>query len=234
MRSGVLLRFSLIVACLACASSLHAQQISSGSKASSAAATAKAASLFGHNLLINGNAEAQMKGKAVPGWGDPQEGFSTPEYGSVGSEWDWGLSGCPACGKQYFHLEWEADGGERSFSQVVDVSHQAAAIDAGKVTGTLDGYFGAFRDADTSDHLVATYFDESGKELGMIETPWVDTKALQPAKAGSTSLMALEAHGPVPAGTRKIAVKLVAKATGTSGSYLGLADNLSLVLNQTQ
>ncbi len=171
-----------------------------------------------------------MKGKVVPEWGDPQEGFSTPAYGSVGGEWDWGLSGCSTCQKQYFHLEWDGAGRERSFSQAVNVAQEAALIDEGKVAATLSGYFGAYRESDTTDHLVATFQDEGGKALGSLETAFVDTKALPAVEKGSTPLMLLDAHGTLPQGTRKVEVKLVAKSTGDSGSYLAVADNLSLVL----
>ncbi len=119
---------------------------------------------------------------------------------------------------------------ERSFGQVVNVAREAAIIDEGKVAVTLSGYFGAYRESDTTDHLVATFQDESGKSLGSMETALVDTKALPAVEKGATSLMFLDAHGTLPKGTRNVEVKLVAKATGESGSYLAVADNLSLVL----
>jgi hypothetical protein len=180
---------------------------------------------------VNGDAEAEVQDKEVPGWGDPQDEFTTPAYGSQGGEWDWGVSGCPGCGKQYFHLMWEGEGTERSFSQTVDVTAEAKAIDSGNVEAKLSGYFGGYRDGDTTDYLVAEFLDEGGQTLGSLVTRPVDTKVLPPPPVGNTSMMPIEAKGKLRAGTRRIVVTFRGKATGTSGSYLALGDNLALVLS---
>lgn len=190
-------------------------------------------SVLDRNLLGNAGAEAEMIDTAVPGWGAAQDSFVTETYGHTAGEWDWGMSGCPGCGKRYFRIAWEGPESSKRFAaQTVDVSHAAEAIDGGQVTTRLSGYVGALRGGDTTAQITAVYLDSAGKELGRLETPFVDVKALPKPEQGDASFLHIDAHGPTPSGTRKIEVQLIAKPTGGSGSYLGVADNLSLVLTR--
>ena len=192
--------------------------------------TAKLAPLFGSNLLKNGGIEATTTDeKKVPGW-MAADGFTRAEYGSVGGEWDWGLSGCQGCGKYYARLAFDGDVHELLTSQTVDVSAGAAKIDANKVTVTISAYLGGYRDADTTSVLNASFQDVDGKELGSLVTDPVDTKALQQAAKGSTSLALCEKSGSLPAGTKKIVFTWHAKSTGDSADYLALGDNFLLQL----
>ena len=189
-----------------------------------------APSIFGRNLLANASGETEMRDNgAIPGWGDPQEGFATDEYGHTSGEWDWGLSGCPGCGKRYFRLAWDGEVQQKSATQIVDVTPAAASIDAGNVTAELSGYVGAIIGSDTAAQLVAVFTDTGGKELSQMQTPAADTNKLPKPPAGEASLTVLKISGAVPAGTRKVQVRLLAKGGG-SGSYLAVADNLSFQL----
>jgi hypothetical protein len=198
------------------------------------AAKTAAASLENHNLIKNGTAEVPTDdSKKVPAWGQ-HDGLTEVEYGSAASEWDWGLSGCGTCGQRYLRLAFEGDTHELSVSQTVDVAALAIEIDKKTVTATVSAYLGGFKDSDTTGQVVASFQDASGSELGKIETPPYDTKQLPKREKGSTGLTPCQASGSVSAGTRKIAYTWKANSTGTSGDYLGLGDNLSLVLAAAQ
>lgn len=193
-------------------------------------AAAAPASLFGRNLLVNGDAEAPYDEAAkVPGW-THVEGFEVDRYGGVGGEWDYGLSGCPDCKAQYLRLGFQADVRELSTSQAIDVAPAAGEIDAGKVRVRISAWLGGFHDADTSGEVLAIFDDAAGHELGRIATKPYDTAALPKAERGDAGLVACEATGPVPAGARKIVYVWKGEATGRSGDYAALGDDFALVL----
>ncbi len=189
-----------------------------------------AASLLGRNLLKNPSIEAPITDpNKVPGWTDAK-GLQQAVYGSVSGEWDWGLTGCTGCGKQYIRLDFEGTVHELSTSQTIDISSAADAIDKGKVTAATQGWLGAFHGADTTSTIDLSYQDANGKELGILSTTPVDTNALPKAASGDTGLILCQTKGAVPAGTRKIVFTWHAKSTGESGQYLALGDNFSLTL----
>ena len=186
--------------------------------------------LLNHNLVKNGNAEAQGQDeKHVPAWGE-KDGFTESRYGGVGGEWDWGLSGCVSCGGRYLRLQFEGETHELSISQTVDLSSLAADIDKKLLSASVSAWLGGFLNSDTTGIVTASFQDASGAELARIETTPYDTKLLPKAEKGSTGLVECKASGAVPAGTRKIIYTWKATATGDSGDYLGLGDNFSLVL----
>lgn len=192
-----------------------------------------APAVFGANLLTNPSAEAASDDGVTPGWSGPEHVFNTDEYGHESGEWDWGLSGCDGCGHRYFRLQFEGDQDQQpAAEQTVDVSALAADIDAGKVTARLAGELGGYRDSDTTAWIEAAFEDGAGRPLGALKTDNVDTSSLPAPERGSTSLGPVQNEGPIPAGTRKVRFRFVAKPTGASGSYLGLADKLSLTLNK--
>ena len=223
----------LLVLAVGLSSIADAQTKSSGTKPSSPPkAAATATTQMDRNLLKNGGIETEgADDKHVPGWG-AFEGLSGVAYGSVGGEWDWGLSGCPACGKRYLRLQFEDTVHELSVSQTVAVAPSADDIDKNTVSATISAYLGGYRESDTTGTLTASFQDASGKELGTLQTKPYDTKAIPKAESGSTGLLPCQASGSVPSGTRKIVFTWRAYATGDSASYLGLGDNFSLVLNK--
>lgn len=188
------------------------------------------ASQFDRNLLKNGTAESAGKTiEDVPGW-TKAEGLQLVEYGSQGSEWDWGLSGCPTCGTHYLRLAFSESVHELSTSQTIDLSASAGEIDKQSVTATISAYLGGFLGSSTTGQVIASFQDTTGKELGKIESQRYDTAGLPKAERGSTGLVLCQASGEVPQGTRKIVFTWKADATDDSGDYLGLGDNFSLVL----
>jgi hypothetical protein len=212
---------------------LHASSLLFAVAITAAAQSAKPA-LFDRNLLKNPNIELPITDpNKVPGWTDAK-GLQQAVYGSVSGEWDWGLTGCTGCGKQYIRLDFEGTVHELSTSQTIDVASAADAIDKGKVTAATQAWLGAFHGADTTSTIDLSYQDAAGKELGKLATTPVDTNSLPKAQSGDTGLVLCQTKGAVPAGTRKILFTWHAKSTGESGQYLALGDNFSLVLTAPQ
>jgi len=195
---------------------------------------AVSASAYNRNLLRNGNIEAPTQDdKKVPGW-VPVDGLSEAKYGSVAGEWDWGLTGCPGCADHYLRLAFEGDVHALSTSETVDVTSAKEKIDAGKATTQLSAWLGGFLNGDTTSTLNASFQDAAGNELGTLSTDPVDMTTLPKPERGSTGLSLCQKSGAVPAGTRKIVVAWIAKATGNSGDYLALGDNFSLVMTSAE
>jgi len=190
----------------------------------------RAPSELNRNLLKNGDVEAEgTDSEHVSGWGQ-KDGLSAAAYGSVGGEWDWGLSGCPTCGKRYLRLAFAADKHQLSVSQTIDVAHLAADIDKNAVTAEVSAYLGGFVDGDTTGQVTASFQDASGQELGKIQTEPYDTAKLPKPEKGGTALVFCHATGKVPSGTRRIVYTWDAHATGDSGDHVGLGDDFSLKL----
>src|SRR2546425_8535578 len=110
-----------------------------GQRARVAKARARA-SILGRNLIVNGGAETAEGGWGTePGLPPPLESES---YGHTAGEWGEGTSGAPEAGERYFRLP-IPDGKESvSVPQQVSVAAESAAIDSGRVTIHLAGWFG--------------------------------------------------------------------------------------------
>ncbi len=220
----------LLHPCLALITLTLVSTITAAQTKPSASSTRTPASQFDRNLLKNGTAETEGKTiEDVPAW-TKVEGLQLVKYGSQGSEWDWGLSGCPTCGDHYLRLAFGESVHELSTSQTIDLLSSANEIDKQPVTAAISAYLGGFLNSSTTGQLIASFQDAAGKELGKIETTRYDTATLPKAERGSTGLVLCQASGQVPRGTRKIVFIWKAYATDDSGDYLGLGDNLSLVL----
>jgi hypothetical protein len=195
------------------------------------AGSASAAPGLGANLLRNPSAEA-IGDALVPGWTGPAPVFSSDEYGHVSGEWDWGVSGCAACGKRYLRLQFEDEQSRPAAEQIVDLASFAADIDAGKVSAHVSGEVGGYREADTTAWVEADFEDAAGKPVGVVKTAPFEPATLPAPTVGGTSLTLLQADGPVPAGARKARFRFVAKPTGASANYLAAGDDFALVLRR--
>jgi hypothetical protein len=216
--------------CLSLLSCLLAGPVFAQTKTKPAASQTKV-QIFDRNLLKNGNAEAAyVESKKVPSW-PTVEGFSVAPYGSVSGEWDWGLSGCPSCGKQYLRLQF-MDKKELSVTQTMDVAAAAEKIDAGKATARISAYLGGLVDGDTSGVISASFQDAAGKELATMATDPFDAAKLTKCERGSTGLTPVEKSAAVAAQTRKIVFTWTGQATATPipTSALAIASRLSLHL----
>ncbi len=181
------------------------------------------------NLLENGNAEqgtavTTTSGvtKTIPGW--VQRGnFTVVEYGSPGGFPDAAVSTAITGGKRFFA------GGpanpKSGATQVIKVGGRAKAIDAKKLSATLDGYLGGYSSQRDSLTVTATFLDATGLKLGQIKIGPVTPAQ----RTNNTTMVPKSATGKLPAKTRSIQVSL--NAVRTDGSYNdGYADNLKLSL----
>ena len=185
---------------------------------------------YGVNLLVNGNAEqginsatgAPLPGPTpVPGW-TTSSAFTVVPYSAGGGFPAAGDPGPPDRSNQFFA------GGNAATStatQDIDVSANAADINAGKVTMDLSGWLGGFVSDPDVAILNVTYLDGGSMSLGaMIIGP------VSPADRNNvTGLFLRNKSVPVPANTVTLRVTLT--MTRTSGAFNdGYADSLSVVL----
>jgi len=110
-------------------------------------------------------------------------------------------------------------------AQLVDVSSQAAAIDAGRLQATLSAWIGGFASQNDAATVAALYRSAANAELGR-----TTIGPVTPAdRNNQTSLHQRSAAAPLPPGTRSIQVVLTARRS--EGTYNdGYLDNVSLTL----
>ncbi len=192
--------------------------------------TALASSIFGSNIIVNGDAEsgpASALGYDVVGaTGFVTTGnFTTVSYTAAGGFPVAGDPGVSAGGSNFF-----AGGPGESLStatQTIDLSSGASFIDLGTSSYALSAYLGGF--ATQSDNAVLTV-----SFLGSLNN-LLDSTSLGPVTNGDrgnlTGLLFRSTSGFVPVGARSASVLLT--MTRAEGAYDdGYADNLSLVLRQ--
>lgn len=110
-------------------------------------------------------------------------------------------------------------------AQVVDVSSQAAAIDAGRLQATLSAWLGGFASQNDAATVSAVFRSAANAELGRTTIGPVTAAD----RNNQTSLHQRSAAAPVPPGTRSMQVVLTARRS--EGSYNdGYLDNVSLTL----
>lgn len=112
--------------------------------------------------------------------------------------------------------------------QTVDVSGNAAAIDAGRIGFNLAGYLGGVGDQEDNPLLYVSFLDAGGGEIGHSELGpvFIDLRAYL------TVLGGFRTEGWLPGGTRGIQFSLSMDAPDgdSSGAF---ADNLSFTLSQS-
>jgi len=119
-----------------------------------------------------------------------------------------------------------APGADTAMEQSVDIGAAAAAVDRGTVGFALAGWLGGWDARPERATLTAVFLDEFDRATG---TPVVVADADAAARGHVTGLVAREASGVVPAGTRRIVVTVhfLSGPTSYDDAY---ADNLSLSL----
>ena len=179
------------------------------------------------NLLQNPGAEAgpgyslRNGGPPPPDWSVTGQ-MTAEQYGAAGGFPGAAVGAAINGGKNFF-----AGGTSHTStgSQTVDVSGDAAAIDANTAVASLSGDLGGIDHEEDNMVVVATYLSAAGGTLGSLTIGPV-TEA---DRRGQTTLLPRSNSGPVPSGTRSI--RVVMTATLEQGAYNdGYADNLSLSL----
>jgi hypothetical protein len=178
------------------------------------------------NLVVNPGAEAGTGASdsstqlPLPGW-TVESTFTAVKYGApdfLTFEDAERLRG----GANFFA---GGPGGEVSAaSQVIDVSGAAAEIDAGKVRASFSALIGGYASQEDSATVSATPLNAS--DLGI--APATTLGPVNSTERASTSnLLPRSTSFAVPAGTRKLSVRIT--ATRSSGSYNdGYIDNVNL------
>ena len=194
-----------------------------------AAPAASFATTLGSNLIVNGNAEADIGSNdggqiaAVTGFASTGQ-FTVVQYGASGGFPQPADPGPTDRGNNFFA------GGPTSAlstgSQILQVGDASTAIDSGTVGYDLSAWLGGFSTQDDNAVLTLAFLDNDAAQLGTASLGPVT----EPDRGGNTGLLFRDLMGLVPAGTRSIDVTLT--LTRDEGSYDdGYADNLSLVLS---
>jgi hypothetical protein len=174
---------------------------------------------YGVNLLVNGNAE-----NGLVGWnqtGSP----AIVQYGAAGGFPTTTDPGPFDRGKAFFAGGSTASS---SFNQLIDVSANAADIDAGKVACDVEAWLGGYLNDGDSANFNVIFVDGGGSGLANIFLGPVTTAD----RSGKTGLLETDKTVSVPAGTRRIyAAVVMTRDPNNGGAYNdGYADSLSVVL----
>lgn len=193
-----------------------------------AAPVAASASIFGSNLIVNGDAESgagalnDSSTVAVPGFVTVGN-FTAVVYNAPGGFPVTGDPGVSAGGANFF--AGGPNNANSSASQAIDLSSGAAFIDTGTSAFALSAYLGGFETQDDNAVLTIRFLDQLNAVLGSVTLGPVT----EPERSGVTGLLFRSTSGFVPIGARTADVQL--NMTRLQGSYNdGYADNLSLVL----
>jgi uncharacterized protein (TIGR03437 family) len=184
----------------------------------------QAQSIFGTNLVVNGDAET---------------GLGTPSSAPPASIPGWSISGSPSVelysgsdrlsntspgpsnrGKNYFA---GSSTQKASLVQTIDVSSAAVLIDSGTVSYDASGYLGG-SSGDTSS-MTVTFLSATATLGSFTLGPLTDTD-----KGQSDAIYLRRKIGPLPPETRSVTVEVdLLRSSGTNND--GAADNISLILN---
>jgi hypothetical protein len=193
-----------------------------------AAPLAASASVFGTNLILNGDAEASE--------GAPNDSstvatpffvvvgaFTPVMYNAPGGFPVTGDPGVAAGGANFF--SGGPSNASSSASQVIDISAGFASIDLGTVGFDLSAYLGGYDGQNDNAVLTISFLDAVSAVLGGATLGPVSNLD----RGFATGLLFRSTSGFVPVGARSVNVNL--QMTRTAGAYNdGYADNLSLVL----
>jgi hypothetical protein len=207
-------------------------------------AVAAAAPVFGRNLIVNGNAEADTGGlpgtasNVTPsGWATTGE-LKVLQYeepnGGYGNSIKSSDPGPADRGKNYFTGGTQADGTSTGM-QVIDVSAGHQAIDSGKVTFDLSAYLGGGGKLEDNAVLTATFKSGTGTVLGSAKIGPVTAADREDV----SELLQRSTTGKVPAKTLSVEIELGMTYVDNPdpnietyhGGNSGAADDLSFVLS---
>ena len=197
--------------------------------APSSATIAATGGTYGDNLVVNGDAEAELgapdntKVVKPSGWTTTGH-FTAVMYGASGGFPDAMSPGPPERGKSLFEGGNAAKStGTQSISLVAD----GADIDAGAVTFAFSGWVGGYASQGDFATVSVDFAGAGGAKLGRTVLP----SATAASRRSVTGLVHESASGTVPKGARSAIVTIV--LTRVDGEYDdGSADDISLVLTK--
>ena len=188
------------------------------------------------NLIVNGGAEVGTGSSdssstgpvPIPGW-TTTANFTEHTYDPAGSQNfpDTNASAAIGGGTQFFAGGPDNGSGNtvETATQAIDVSTDAAQIDAGGVGATLSADLGGFSSQEDQAKVTATFLSAAGQQLGAVTIGPVTAED----RGDTTEFLLRTASAAVPPGTRTISVTMTATkfAGGYNDAYL---DNISLSL----
>ena len=198
------------------------------------ATTGQGGSLYGHNLIVNGDAESGPGAMdddtfiAPPGWKTPglpgTAKLTVASYMGTGLDLSTTTPGPPDRGKNYFYGG-PSDGHTTSAEQRIDLSAVGPAIDGGHVSFVLSGWLGGYSSQGDDATLRATFLDAGGKTVGS-----ASIGPVTPSMRNDVTELRLEQlTKDIPVGARSVVLDLLMTWYGGSDND-GLADDLSLIL----
>ena len=192
-------------------------------------------SLYGVNLLVNGDAETNpdqidfANDKPVAGW-------NVHSQITVGTWGDYNFPSATDPGPpdrgQYFFICWGDRAADNRAYQFVDISAAKQMIDSGQVSYKLSGWFGSGQDGDTDSpdnaDLQVAFYDASGNGLPGLQVGPVTAQD----RNGQIGMFQRSGSGTVPVGARLARIdlnfnRLTQDVTINTNAY---ADSLSFVL----
>ena len=188
-------------------------------------APADAQTVFGKNLVVNGDAESgtgtasATPASSISGWtvaASPAVILYT-----AGDRLNLKSLGPANRGKNYFAGTTTA---KATLTQKIDVSSAASGIDAGTVSYDASGYLGGANG--DSSQMIVTFQNTAGASVGTFTLgPVTDTD-----KAQSDALYFRRKLGQMPSGTRSVTIEIdLLRSSGSNND--GCADNISFQLN---
>ena len=184
---------------------------------------------FGVNLVVNGDAEAGpgspndgSKLMDIPGW--TRTGvFQVVQYGASGGFADDKSPGPESRGKNYSVGGPGSNNDTTSAEQTIDVSSLSSTLKSGKSKFELSAYLGGYSNQADYAYVTASFLDANSKVLTTAKLP-----AVTPAERKyATGMLPRSTSGTVPAGTKKVLVKMV--SVRKEGAYHdGSIDNVVL------
>ncbi|HEU0095325.1 MAG TPA: PEPxxWA-CTERM sorting domain-containing protein [Rhizomicrobium sp.] len=177
------------------------------------------ATLYGTNLIVNGDAEANTVTDFTV-----SPGFQTLGYAFGGG---FPVAGDPGVSEGGNFFFWAGNTAVTTASQLIDLSSIATAIDTGTVGYTLSALLGGYLTQNDDAALSLSFLDTGSLTLGGGSTGIVTAAD----RSNLTALLERSIGGFLPTGTRSIEV-LLTQRRFVGDSNDGYADNLSLVLKQ--
>lgn len=189
--------------------------------------SALAATVYGSNLIINGNAESgpgSVGGydlEPIPSW-TISGNFTVVQYGAPGFP-SLTIPDPTQSGINFF--AGGPNNASSSISQRIDISDIATSVDTGSVGFIHSGYFGGFSSQGDNAALTANFISTNGTLLSSLSVGNVSNTERQ----NTTAMLFRSEQGYLPVGTRSI--ELLLTSNRFQGSYNdGYADNLSFAL----
>lgn len=194
----------------------------------SCTASLSAQSIFGKNVVVNGDAESSLGGNGdvvaatIPGWTKtgPIDVITYASGYTVGV-------GDPGPLDRKNNL---FSGGPKnkssSMTQKVDLTSGATTIDAGAATFDASAYLGGYSSYDSSPTVNIAFLDASGKQLATAALG-----AVLSIDRRNTGIYLRRKLGPLPVGTRSTTITVVYTASADDNYNDAYADNISLILN---